>query len=490
MRDQLKTIGAIYDWSREIITCDPAYYKYTQWLFLQFYKHGLAYKKKVHANWCVSCKTILANEQVVDEKCERCGSDVIKKDIEQWLLKITDKKFINRLITDLDKVDWPEKTKTMQKNWIGKSEGAEIKFLIPKFSEILFATSNPSKKARVEKLIRKAGLSCKIYLPKDLCIEETEVEEGGSLLNNAKKKALAYRGKVNMPILAVDSGFFINDKEVNPVQVKRNALAGLDEKSLNQEKIANKILDYYKKIATKHGGETTAYWIDSWALVLPNGKIEIAKSRREVILTNKSMGEVDIYFPIRSLYKVKSTGKYITEQTEKDELTELLPITGALTKLLTQWLEIFTTRPDTIFGATYMVVCPEHKIIKNQESRIKNYEQVKKYIQGSLKKSDLQRTDLAKEKTGIALQGIKAINPANNQEIPIWVADYILPHYGTGAIMAVPDIDERDKEFAKKYNLPIVKTKLVDSEKIIKQLGAKKKVNYKLRDWLISRQRY
>jgi len=285
MRQQLKKIGAMYDWSREIITCNSDYYKWTQWLFLQFYKQGLAYKKKAAANWCVSCKTVLANEQVVDGKCERCDSQVIRKEIDQWLLKITD--YADRLIDDLDKLDWPEKTKTMQKNWVGRSEGTEINFKV----------------------------------------------------NNCD-------------------------------------------------------------------------------------------------------------------------------------------------------LKVFTTRPDTIFGATYMVVAPEHEIIQNQKSKIKNYKEIQDYIKKSQKKSDLDRTDLAKEKTGVEIKGIKAVNPAAKKEIPIWVADYVLPHYGTGAIMAVPDHDARDKEFAEKYNLEIKKTKLVDSKEVVKKLGAKWTKNYKLRDWLISRQRY
>ncbi|PIP17203.1 MAG: leucine--tRNA ligase [Candidatus Portnoybacteria bacterium CG23_combo_of_CG06-09_8_20_14_all_37_13] len=289
MRQQLKTIGAIYDWSRQVNTSDPNYYKWTQWLFLQFYKHGLAYKKKAPANWCISCKTILANEQVVDGRCERCNGEIIRKEIDQWLLKITDEQFIDRLIDDLDKLDWPEKTKIMQKNWIGRSFGANLEF------------------------------------------------------------------------------------------------------------------------------------------------------------------------------KIKNSVKT---------------------------LKVFTTRPDTIFGATYMVVCPEHEIISYQLSVISNQKEVFDYIKKSQKKSDLQRTDLAKEKTGVEIKGIKAINPANQEEIPIWVADYVLPHYGTGAIMAVPDHDDRDKEFAEKYNLKIKKTKLVDSKEVVRKLGAKWVKNYKLRDWLISRQRY
>ena len=262
MTVQLESMGNMYDWLRKIITAEPDYYKWTQWMFLQFYKNGLAYKKKAPANWCPKCHTVLANEQVIDGECERCDTQVVQKEIEQWLFKITD--YAERLLKDLDLpaggLDWPEKTKIMQKNWIGKSEGALIKF------------------------------------------------------------------------------------EINP------------------------------KFKTK------------------NSK---------------------------------------------------------------QFIEVFTTRLDTIFGCTYLVVAPEHPLLKNNELGIRNYEEVKKYIQVAKNKSDLQRTDLAKEKPGVELKGVKALNPFNNEEAPIFVADYVLGHYGTGAVMAVPAHDERDWEFAKKYNLPI-----------------------------------
>ncbi len=254
MIEQLKSVGAMYDWSREIITSDPEYYKWTQWMFLQLFKNKLAYKKKAPANWCPKCHTVLANEQVVDGKCERCGTEVVQREINQWLFRIT--KYADRLLKDLDKLDWPEKTKIMQRNWIGKSEGVEIEFKIKK-SEL----------------------------------------------------------KIN----------------------------------------------------------------------------------------------------------------------------------------------VFTTRVDTIFGCTYLVVAPEHPLIENNELGIKNYEEIKKYKEQAKKKTDLMRTDLAKEKTGVELKGIKAINPFNGEEVPIFTADYVLGHYGTGAVMAVPAHDERDFEFAKKYKLPIKK---------------------------------
>ncbi len=311
-RRQVRMFGLSYDWDREINTSNPEYYKWTQWLFIQLFKAGLAYRKKAKVNWCPKDQTVLANEQVVDGRCERDGELVIQKEMEQWFLRITD--YADRLLEDLEGLDWPEATKQMQKNWIGKSEGAEIDFQL----------------------------------------------EG------------------------------------------------------NNENI-----------------------------------------------------------------------------------------------------KVFTTRPDTLFGATYMVLAPEHSLVKNLESGISNLEEVKAYVEATKQKTELQRTALEKEKTGVELKGIKAINPATKETIPVWIADYVLANYGTGAIMAVPAHDERDFEFAKKYNLPIKQVidggskdlytgqgKLqnsgkfdgVESEKakseITKFVGGQMKTQYRLRDWSVSRQRY
>jgi leucyl-tRNA synthetase len=260
---QINSLGLSYDWSREIDTSSPEYYKWTQWFFLFLYKHGLAYRKKAKVNWCESCKTVLANEQVEDGACERCKNEVIQKDLEQWFFRITD--FAEDLISDLDKIDWPESTKTAQKNWIGKSEGAVVKFSIFNFQ-----------------------------------------------------------------------------------------------------------------------------------------------------------------FPNKS--------KFQNDQN---------------------YLEVFTTRLDTIYGCTYCVVAPEHPLIEKLKSEIANLKEVEKYVKLAKKKTDLQRTELQKEKTGIEIKGIKATNPFTKEDVPIFVADYVLSTYGTGAVMAVPAHDERDFEFAKKYKLSI-----------------------------------
>jgi leucyl-tRNA synthetase len=325
IKSQLKKMGCMYDWQAELMTCAPEYYKWNQWLFLQLYKKGLAYRKKAPVNWCPNDQTVLANEQVLaDGTCERCGTVVIQKNLYQWFFKITD--YAEELLQGLDKINWPEKTKLMQRNWIGKSTGAEVDF--------------------------------KIYLPE---------------------------------------------------------------------------------------------------------------------------GMVD----------------------GSDDL-----------------IKIFTTRPDTLFGATYMVLAPEHPLVDKlttKENKIK----VEEYIDSIKSLTEIERTSTVKEKTGV-FTGAYAINPVNDKKIPIWIADYVLLTYGTGAIMAVPGQDERDWEFAEKFNLPIIRTVqpsedfdgkaflgdgpainsdfldglFVDDakKKIIKWLEEKEigkaTINYRLRDWLISRQRY
>ena len=319
---QIKSLGFSYDWDRCVSTCEPDYYKWTQWIFIQLYKKGLAYEAQTPINWCPSCMTGLANEEVKEGKCERCGSQVTHKTIRQWILKITE--YADRLDKDLEGLDWPESVKAMQHNWIGKSTGAEVTFTVA-------------------------------------------------------------------------------DKDGNP--------------------------------------------------------------------------------------------------TDKN-------------------LTVYTTRCDTLFGATYMVVSPEHQIIDSITTP-EQADAVKKYQEDAAKKSDLERTDLAKDKTGV-FSGSYAINPVNGKLIPIWIADYVLISYGTGAIMAVPAHDDRDWEFAKKFNLPIIEvlksevdvqkqawtqdgihvnSEFLDGlnkkdaiEKMLEFLEEKKigrkAINYKLRDWVYSRQRY
>ena len=318
-KEQLKMLGFSFDWDREINTTDPEYVKWTQWIFLQLYKHGLAYKKEMSVNFCTSCKCVLANEEVVNGVCERCGSEVVHKIKSEWMLKITE--YAGRLIDDLEGLDFIDRVKTQEINWIGRSYGAQVRF----------------------------------------------------------------------------------------------------------------------------------------------------------------------------------------KSTEGDDI------------------EIYTTRPDTLFGATYMVIAPEHALIEKWKDKLTNYADIINYKEEAARKSDFERTELAKDKTGVRLEGVEAINPVNGKKIPIFVSDYVLATYGTGAIMAVPAHDTRDWEFAKKFGLPIVEVvaggdvgkeaftdvatgKLCNSgfldglevaeakEKITEWLTEKgigeKKTNYKLRDWVFSRQRY
>ncbi|MDE1925140.1 MAG: leucine--tRNA ligase [Patescibacteria group bacterium] len=287
-KKQISNLALSYDWEYELATHAPGYYKWTQWLFLKFFERGLVYKKKALVNWDPVDQTVLANEQVLaDGTAERSGAKVEKRDLEQWFFKITD--YADELIEGLDKVDWPESTKINQRNWIGKSEGAEIEFTIA----------------------------------------------------NSDKK-----------------------------------------------------------------------------------------------------------------------------------------------------IKIFTTRPDTLFGATYMVLAPEHPLLADLSAHAENKADIEKYIQDATKKSDIERNAEEKEKTGVEIKGVKAINPASKEEIPIYVADYVLGGYGTGAIMAVPAHDERDFEFAKKFNLSVKEIELEDPKKITEQVGGKMVTTYRLHDWLISRQRY
>ena len=314
-RKQAKRLGYAIDWSREINTSDPEYYKWTQWCFLQLYKKGLAYQKESYQWWCPEDKTVLANEQVENGKCWRCGHEVEKKKMKQWFFKITE--YADELLDEIDNLEWPEKIKTMQKNWIGRSVGAEIEFALVAGN----AFSRPSR-------------------------------DNGS-----------------------------EESEVSPVT------------------------------------------------------------------------------------------------TGRDERVEERPLPATANSIT-----VFTTRPDTIKGATFIVLAPEYQgldYIVSDDCK----DAVAKYKADALKKSEIERQE-NKEKTGV-FTGAYAINPATKEKIPIWVADYVLAGYGTGAIMAVPAMDDRDREFAEKFGLPIVETELVDRD-----LYGTPKVTYRMRDWLISRQRY
>ncbi len=362
IRGQLDTIGAMYDWSKEVVTSDPSYYRWTQWVFLQLYRQGLAYKADAYVNWCPSCQTVLANEQAEGGTCERCDATVTKKRLRQWFFRITD--YAQRLLDGLDEIDWPEKTKTMQRNWIGRSEGANIVFRVPE--DYLKTSEHPPTPSQ--------GLQ---------------------------------RGSEDPSSSAASAGY---------------AEASEDDRQSGYD------------------------------------------------------------------------------------------------------LEVFTTRPDTLFGATYIVLAPEHPLLERLEMG-RHAPRVQDYVARSLTVSEIERTNAEREKTGV-FTGAYATHPLTGTTVPIWVSDYVVLGYGTGAIMAVPAHDERDFEFAREFDLPIVKVisepggdpsapldeaytgcgtmvnsahftgmasaaggDAVCAELERRNLGGKT-LTYRLRDWLVSRQRY
>ena len=508
-RRQIKSLGISFDWSREINTTDPAYYKWTQWLFLQFLKKGLAYKAKSEINWCPSCKIGLANEEVIDGKCERCGAVTVKKEKEQWMLAIT--KYAERLDKDLNLVDYPERVKSSQRNWIGKSEGSEIDFSIKggdKIKHIVIlhgrnGTPNNYAFPWLKKEFEKRGYTVELpelpntsepndeeqadYVQKHCTLNEDTMIVGQSFGGIVAMRLLERGVKVGRVVLAVVpfSGKF-NDKK------NRKSATYACKKGFDFKTIKTNAKDF---IVLRDIKDTIVPFEDAecWHKNL-NGK----------------------------LINGEGLIPHFSGEKEPDMLMASVPT-----------IRVFTTRADTLFGATYVVLAPEHELIQNLKSRITNWNEVEKYINDVKKKSDLERTE-NKEKTGVELKGIKAINPAyallgrtspanseacsaEGREIPIFIADYVLAGYGTGAVMAVPAHDERDFEFAKKFNLEIKEVvlggnineeayakegKLVNSGdfsgvrseeakiKITDFVGGKMVTKFKLRDWVFSRQRY
>ncbi|MCB9810888.1 MAG: leucine--tRNA ligase [Candidatus Nomurabacteria bacterium] len=455
MKNQLKSMGNAFSWDKTTSSTDPEYYKWTQWMFTQFFENGIAYRGKGKVNWCPGCNTVIANEQVIagkdGDECERCGHKIEKKEMPQWMLKIT--KYADRLVDDLDQIDWPEHIKEAQRQWIGRSKGAEIDFKLnlPTYSgQVLFASNNKGKLARMRKLVTETNLDITLVSPEEAGITDTEVvEDENDLALNAKKKALHFAKLTDLPVLADDTGFFVAGEELDPVTVKRNALAGIDEKTLTIEEVGEKMVAYYAEIAKKHGGEVEAEWKNALCLVM-DGRVYMSEGVRPVILTDQAVGDYDPYLPVRALYKAKATGKHALTHNEEEELMELRPITDAIEKVFEPKVTVFTTRPDTLYGATYMVLAPEHALVEKNKDKVKNWSEVEAYIKATKQKDEQDRLDNTKEKTGVKLEGIMATNPASGEEIPVYIADYVLGGYGTGAIMAVPAHDERDRQFADK----------------------------------------
>jgi len=498
-RKQIQSLGFSYDWSREINTSSPEYYKWTQWLFLEFYKHGLAYKKKAPVNWCDSCKTVLANEQVQEGSCERCGHAVTQKELAQWFFKVT--KYAEELLTDLADIDWPDSIKRAQQNWIGRSEGALLQFPL--------AITGGTKPNYVL-LHGYLGSADGIFFP--------------WLKHALEKRACA----VQAPSLPHPS--HPTEKEQVDYVLRHCAfdentvLFGHSLGAVVALKVAEKLERPISKLVLA-GGFLDAHFRDterpftntfSWEFNFE----KIKKNVGEIIILSE---ENDYAIPAEQGRKLHDAlgGTHITVAGCEPHFTGIRE--PALLEHLAPTITIFTTRPDTLNGATYMVLAPEHSLLRNNKLGIKNQEELQEYITTSAKKSERERLHLEKEKTGVEVKGIKAINPATGEEMPIWIADYVIASYGTGAIMAVPAHDARDFAFAKKYSLPIRMVvcphypaptcpvldeayegmgHLVESgsftgmpneeakQMITDSVGGITKVQYKLRDWLISRQRY
>jgi len=493
---QLSAIGNSFAWDEKLETYDPEYYKWTQWIFLQLFKKGLAYRKKAPVNWCPSCKTVLADEQVVNKKCERCSSIVIKKELEQWFFKITD--YAEKLLQDLEKIDWSEKVKIAQKNWIGKSEGVEIDFEIktkekPNFVLLHGYRSSPQKNffPWLKKELERKGY--KTQIPQLPHSENPVIKEQVDYVikNVAFDKNTIFLGHSLGGIVALKT----LEKLLEPIKKTILVASFVNNDFIDNDKFKSDAFD----------------WKFNFSKTRKNaGNIEILRDLSDDTVPQNQADILQKYLGGK-IFNYTGRDNHFCAKIEPDIFNHLIPK-----------ITIFTTRPDTLFGATYVVLSPEHPLVMNNELGIKNYGEVKRYISFASKKSEEERRE-NKVKTGMEIQGIKAINPTNGEKIPIWISDYVLSSYGTGAIMAVPAHDQRDFEFAQKFKLPVKIVvcshypapscpvldsayegdgHLVDSGKftgmksdeakwkIVEFAGSKKKVEYRLRDWLISRQRY
>ena len=440
MKKQIGSMGTSFDLSRMVSTIDPAYYKWTQWQFLQFFKKGLAYQKETPVNWCPSCKTVLANEQVVDGACERCGSEVIQKLMLQWNIKITE--YADRLIDDLKDLNWPEEIKESQRNWIGRSEGAELYFPIkfeghdakkPNFL-LLHGKSGSSNSACLpwlKKQLEGRGYAVQVpdlpdaeepnderqadYVEKHCTIAENTVILGHSFGGIVALRLVERGHKPSMLVLAgmPFSGVYRDGKD-------RPTVTAALKKGFNFETIKQ--------------NTNTVLLYDAEDYVVPPADGEQLK---------KALGG--------QLFTVKAEKSHFTGETESWVLAAADPT-----------ITVFTTRPDTLFGATYLVLSPEHLWVtlalkhpaRSGKTVLKNSDEVQAYVEKAGKKTERERLE-NKNKTGVKLEGVYAINPASGERIPMYVADYVLGHYGTGAIMAVPAHDERDFEFAQRFDISI-----------------------------------
>lgn len=442
-RRQIKSLGFSYDWTREINTSSPEYYKWTQWLFLELYKQGLAYKKKAPVNWCASCQTVLANEQVAEGACERCKSTVTQKELEQWFFAVTN--YAENLLRDLDSLDWPESIKRAQRNWIGKSEGSLLQFPIisereQKNNYVLLHGFEGSPDGIffpwLEKELDKRGLTYATpQLPRP--DKPREQEQVDSVLKRCTfDKHTILFGHSLGAVVALK----VAERLPSPI-------AGLV--------IAGGFMD-------THFRDMPRPFTDTFSWKFDFEKIKHA-AKKIIILSSTD----DYAIPIEQGRKLHAAlgGTLLEAKGESPHfINEREPI---ILECLIPTISVFTTRADTLYGATYIVLTPEHPLLENKELEITNWQEIEEYRIAAKRKTELERLHLEKEKTGVELKGIKAINPATGEKIPVWVADYVVATYGTGAIMAVPAHDSRDFAFAKKYQLPIKRVILPHEHNVI-----------------------
>ena len=412
-RRQIKLLAISFDWSREINTTDPKYYKWTQWIFLQLLKKGLAYKKKMAVNWCPKDMIGLANEEVVNGCCERCGTPVEKREREQWMLQIT--KYAERLDKDLDTVDYLEKVKIQQRNWIGKSEGAEIEFILKPDAEPTFYQFFDASKIRENEPMVEREAICAI-------VKHWEED-----------KYLGLRWK------KVDWDTFITGGVEKGQTSEEAALAEIREETGYQNiKLVKKLGRMHAKFFHVPKNQNRHAHFDVFQFELKDGE------KKE--LTEEEKGN---HSPVWLTREEVDAFRLPSSQRHSWELLQ----NGG--KAIVRKAKVFTTRPDTLFGVTYLVLSPEHPLVSHFIHQASNASEIDSYVKAAKKKTEMDRSADTKEKTGVELKGVKAINPANGEEIPVFIADYVLAGYGTGAIMAVPAHDERDFAFAQKFNLPI-----------------------------------
>ncbi|OGG72720.1 hypothetical protein A3A38_00855 [Candidatus Kaiserbacteria bacterium RIFCSPLOWO2_01_FULL_53_17] len=429
MKEQIRSMGTSFDWSREVITADPAYYRWTQWLFLQFFKKSLAYQKDTPVNWCPNDKTVLANEQVVNGKCERCGVEVEQRNMLQWNLKISD--YADRLIDDLEPLDWPKEIKESQKNWIGRSEGTEIDFPLLNVDSVKRIVILHGRNGTPDNYVfpwLKQELEKRGYIVEVPALPNTQEPNDEEQADYVQKNCTldaktaivgqSFGGVVAMRLLE------------RGVKVQRVVMATVPfSGSFNDGKVRKSVT-----AACKKGFDFEKIRRNAQAFIV------LRDLRDEIILHN----EAEIWKQNLNgmLINGHGTVPHFSGEKEPDMLLASTPT-----------IRVFTTRPDTLFGATYLVLAPEHPMVENIKHKTKNIKEIDAYITAAGKKTELERQE-NKEKTGVKLEGVEAINPATGEKIPLFIADYVLGHYGTGAIMAVPAHDERDFEFARKYSLP------------------------------------